>query len=229
MDLDLGPHAITAVLERDQIRLRLVCPGAPLCKSYLGCSEECAYGSTWDDDDQEITCPGCNGLGHNGQICGLSDWFDNIAPEEMFEGCDVDLAGLTFPISIRVLYWHSDEGPCWDVIRPDDEGAIMTGVGLIGDERRRQVIEEGWTPEHDDQYVHGELRTAAWLYARWAGTGDIVAGTFAAGQFPPDAWPFHHSAEKPSWKPTRLGNDLIKAGALIAAELDRLQRAGWRP
>lgn len=220
MDLDLGPHAITAVLERDTVRLRLVCPGAPLCKSYHGCSEECAYGHTYDDDDNEIECPGCHGLGHNGEICGLTDWFDNIAAEEMFDGCDVDLAGLTFPISIRVLYWHSDEGPCWDVVRPEE--GVVDGAQLIAEERRRQVITEGWTVDHDDAHTNDELVRAAVVYL-----------TFREGRPPwwaadavPAIWPFEPEAWKASGE---AGPNLVKAGALIAAELDRLQRAGWRP
>lgn len=83
----------------------------------------------------------------------------------------------------------------------------MTGVELIAYERAWQV--RNWTPEHDDQHNQVELVTAAICYARaWA--GDPV---------PPD-WPFEASA----WKPKGRIKNLVRAGALIAAEIDRLRR-----
>lgn len=36
----------------------------------------------------------------------------------------------------------------------------MTGIERIAAERRRQIGEEGWTPEHDAQHVNGELAEA---------------------------------------------------------------------
>lgn len=96
-----------------------------------------------------------------------------------------------------------------------------TGVDLIAAERRRQIDGEGWTPEHDDMHIKGELARAAASYARprhrsWL---DEVEGV---KRLPAD-WPW-----EPEWyKPTphdRVG-ELVKAGALIAAEIDRLNRA----
>lgn len=40
-----------------------------------------------------------------------------------------------------------------------------TGIELIADERARQISQEGWTTEHDDQYRHGELAAAGAVYA----------------------------------------------------------------
>jgi hypothetical protein len=91
----------------------------------------------------------------------------------------------------------------------------MTGVELIAAERQRQMEQEGWTPAHDDTHDEGELRDAAIAYAL-----TVDARTEAATIR--DRWPWEPSWWKPSDDPLR---NLAKAGALIAAEIDRLQRA----
>ena len=83
------------------------------------------------------------------------------------------------------------------------------GINLIEAERERQIYQEGWTEEHDDKHVNNELALAAACYA--------VPDVFSQGYWPP-TWDL-------SWyKPTTRIRDLVKAGALIAAEIDRLQR-----
>lgn len=93
----------------------------------------------------------------------------------------------------------------------------------IANERARQVAVEGWTVEHDDEHEDGELARAANCY-RLIGNGSL-------GEFLPDAdqsdaqvptaWPW----DDEWWKPkTRLRN-LIRAGALYQAEIERLIRA----
>jgi len=87
----------------------------------------------------------------------------------------------------------------------------MTGVERIAAERQRQIEKEGWTPEHDAEHIEGELRDAAIAYAQVC---DPRAGECAQDVFPwDDSW----------WKPSDdpIPN-LVKAGALIAAEIDRL-------
>ena len=79
-------------------------------------------------------------------------------------------------------------------------------------ERERQVSAEGWTPEHDDRHDDYEMALAAIVYAE-----------SAVGYHPtcPDTWPWSSKWFKPS-TPRR---DLVKAGALILAEIERLDRA----
>lgn len=98
----------------------------------------------------------------------------------------------------------------------------MTGVELIAAERARQVEKEGWTPEHDDQHGNEDLALAACYYALPAplhisdGRGGYVIE-------PDDLFPCEWSE---AWM-KRSGDtirNLVKAGALIAAEIDRLQR-----
>lgn len=89
---------------------------------------------------------------------------------------------------------------------------IIPGALRILMERQRQVDAEGWTPEHDDQHDSGQLMHAAECYLAMAMGG--LDGTHY--------WPWHDDWWKPSDDPIR---NLEKAGALIAAEIDRLQRA----
>jgi hypothetical protein len=95
-----------------------------------------------------------------------------------------------------------------------------TGVELIAQERRRQVEVEGWTPKHDDEQIRDALTRAVQCYARAAEYQ--LAGLSIAGP-PPALWPWEDSWWKPSPDPVR---NLVKAGALIAAEIDRLLRRG---
>lgn len=98
----------------------------------------------------------------------------------------------------------------------------MSGVELIAAERRRQVEEEGWTAEHDEEHIDGELCGGAAAYATVAHR-QIGSGQFYAESVKPPAqtWRWSHEWWKPSEDPIR---NLVKAGALIAAEIDRLQR-----
>lgn len=91
-------------------------------------------------------------------------------------------------------------------------------------ERHRQVSAEGWTPEHDDQYEHGQLAGAASCYARHVNARGWIFNT-DPGSYQAETestnWPWHHEW----WKPTSPRRDLVKAGALILAEIERIDRA----
>ncbi len=91
----------------------------------------------------------------------------------------------------------------------------MTGVELIAAERARQVSVEGWAYSHDDQHVSGEMARAAACYA--------LQHTRVSGRA--IRWPWNRQW----WKPKGPIRDLVRAGALIAAEIDRLQRASPAP
>lgn len=102
---------------------------------------------------------------------------------------------------------------------------MKTGIDLIAAERSRQIEAEGWTPKNDDRYQSGELIDGAASYvhaARMRARGE--AGVFLCGLAPAGAvpWPW----EDHWWKPSEDNiRNLVKAAALIAAEIDRLQRA----
>lgn len=94
----------------------------------------------------------------------------------------------------------------------------MTAIELIAAERNRQISVEGFTPDHDDQHVDNQLANAAACYALDAHLSQKeIWGTELVDLM----WPW---AEE-WWKPeeSRIRN-LVKAGALLVAEIERLQR-----
>lgn len=107
-----------------------------------------------------------------------------------------------------------------------DSGLIlegdMTGAEMIAAERKRQIESEGWSFEHDDEYSNYELSDAAIAYANPGYGGPFSHPT--PGN-PPDRWPWHGRWWKPSQDHIK---NLVRAGALIAAEIDRLQRQNGR-
>lgn len=91
------------------------------------------------------------------------------------------------------------------------------GILLIAKERKRQIEQEGCTAEHDRQHRSGELALAAACYA----TPGVVR---KAWDMVARIWPWTLGWWKTT--PNDRIRELQKAGALIAAEIDRLQRAG---
>jgi hypothetical protein len=94
-----------------------------------------------------------------------------------------------------------------------------TGAELIADERRRQIEVEGYTPEHDEEHDYHDMTDAAICYSlmsEWQQRKGSQPHEITA------RWPWKWSDWKPSDQPVR---NLVKAGALIAAEIDRLNRA----
>ena len=105
------------------------------------------------------------------------------------------------------------------------------GVELIAQERARQVEEEGYDAAHDAAHDDFSLAEAAICYARMA----TNMGHCIWQQPPPRDWP--GSWHRKHWKPEPRGSNpspmieakdaikmLTKAGALIAAEIDRLDK-----
>lgn len=93
---------------------------------------------------------------------------------------------------------------------------VTAAVADVLAERKRQVTTEGWTPEHDDQHVNFEMAIAGGLYAISA-----VDSHHKLRNSAPSAWPW----DRKWWKPDGPRRDLVKAGALILAEIERLDRA----
>lgn len=96
-----------------------------------------------------------------------------------------------------------------------------SGAQLIALERDRQLKIEGWTPEHDDKHKKHELALAASSYIAVVASPDEDGDEHGKVR-PCWDWPWSKKWWKPSDDPVR---NLVKAGALIAAEIDRLQRA----
>lgn len=97
----------------------------------------------------------------------------------------------------------------------------MTALDDIAAERRRQIEGEGWTPEHDDSHDSGQMARAAACYA--------VGHTIEQETRDPAStrrvlktslWPW----SREWWKPKDRRRDLVRAAALIVAEIERLDR-----
>jgi hypothetical protein len=95
-----------------------------------------------------------------------------------------------------------------------------TGIELISDERKRQIGVENYNAAHDDAHTDGEIALAAAVYALPARVRALKSLNTAIEWF---LWPW----DRDCWKPTPDDRvlELVKAGALLAAEIDRLQRA----
>ncbi|WP_395554037.1 hypothetical protein [Pseudomonas aeruginosa] len=90
-------------------------------------------------------------------------------------------------------------------------------------ERRRQVEAEGWTPEHDDEHDSGEIACAAACYALPPAHPARIEGALGRYGRDPNIWPWTRDWWKPA--PNDRRRELIKAGALVLAEIERLDRA----
>ena len=97
----------------------------------------------------------------------------------------------------------------------------------IAHERARQVAEEGWSPAHDDNHGAGELAAAGAAYAVFASqpqhVRDLAASTSG---FQPIYWP--RCWGPASFKPKGRRRDLVRAAALLVAEIERLDRIAPR-
>jgi hypothetical protein len=95
---------------------------------------------------------------------------------------------------------------------------LPPGIRLIAEERIRHTEVLGWTPEHDDEHRAAELSGAAACYAI---AGNEAAVGNAVHWANPSLWPWGDEWWNPSPEPVR---NLVKAGALVAAEIERLGR-----
>ena len=107
------------------------------------------------------------------------------------------------------------------------------GALRIMKERRRQIQQEGWTFDHDDDLAEDQLAWAAVCYAAPQRIYTLEQGITPKDPVIAfmDPWPISFDPafdKRPSYKrkPTlkQRMRSLEKAGALIAAEIDRLER-----
>lgn len=86
----------------------------------------------------------------------------------------------------------------------------------VAAERQRQISAEGWGIEHDDEHAPGQLSDAGGCYALNAFEDDKMREGYE-----PDWWPW----ERHWYKPGTPRRDLVKAAALIIAEIEHLDRS----
>ena len=101
----------------------------------------------------------------------------------------------------------------------------MTGIELIAQERQRQIEREGFTAAYDAEHVNQEL---AWAAVHWAMPDSVELGHDGLElRIFPELFAVKASRGRYPIKFNRFQGDRIKqlvyAGALIAAEIDRLK------
>lgn len=99
----------------------------------------------------------------------------------------------------------------------------------IARERERQMSVEGWTLEHDDSHRDGAMALAAATYAARASSRPVLqmvehGPVTVRVDVLKLLWPWSHGW----WKSTTPRRNLVKAAALIVAEIERLDRAASR-
>jgi hypothetical protein len=115
---------------------------------------------------------------------------------------------------------------------------MSTVIDEIASERARQVSAEGWTPEHDDEHNDAAMARAAACYALLADPlrafpvahkrvwvphpgADELSRAQGVYKDVPEFWPWHPNW----WKPKGQRANLIRAAALLVAEIERIDRA----
>lgn len=144
-------------------------------------------------------------FGPYGYLCG------HLALDEEHHSYEQD------PITPTDEYWSI---PLFSMAPPPAPGRypaptanMAAALAAIAAERRRQIEEEGYDASHDDMETKGQLAIAAACYLSY----QSHLGSQIEEWWP---WDFKH------WKPSADRKiDLIKAGALIVAELERIARA----
>lgn len=147
-------------------------------------------------DDDGVECGKC---GHKGVI-------------QCLEGC-------AFVLWATKEEMRESTAPAIGHIR-DATKMVSAAVHDVIAERDRQITAEGWTPEHDDKYEDSQLsRAAAGYTVHAAGNGYRTARAYQTAPAPV-LWPWSPHW----WKPTTPRRDLVKAAALILAEIERIDR-----
>lgn len=143
------------------------------------------------------------------------------------------------PVAHAYVVDDECEGIQWglDIDLPDDPALVLLypprvaqtppaeDVGAWRDvlaERKRQVEAEGWTTELDDVHELGELSLAAACYAISGTPADEAQ--YIHGRWK-DARDMYWPWSREWWKPVDRRRDLVRSGALILAEIERLDRA----
>lgn len=107
-------------------------------------------------------------------------------------------------------------------------------IEQIADERARQINAEGYSHEHDDTHREGEIAIAAACYA--APHRIYVKRDYADGVTFSDPWPAGWRGDKRPYDGNVVRSNaskgeakrrdlLVKAAALIVAEIERIDRA----
>jgi hypothetical protein len=133
----------------------------------------------------------------------------DLKPSDALTWAEKEIANLRAAIARAPLPEQDDDAR---------DAALTQAARDVLAERRRQVEVEGWTPEHDDAHGDGQMAVAAGYYALacgWPKERDIGRGQV------PVYWPW----AREWWKPRNKRTNLLRAAALILADIERIDRA----
>jgi len=159
-----------------------------------------------------LPCPFCGGS------LGLSKHFK----EDLWRGlhrCPV-VGAIEFDWDDKdpiVAKWNSRHPASPTTPQPQPAALVEAHSGVLAEvaaERRRQIEVEGWTPKHDDAHDASEMALAAAAYILFG------KGSHNPQATAPSMWPWAQSW----WKPKDRRRDLIRALALLTAEVERIDR-----
>lgn len=192
-------------------------------------------GANAEPEDCGDACPACGGAGRIGPLFpgGLSTICGNCTDPSPRSNADgPDALELRYREGFEDGEKHAADELALSQSYRDTYKRILDelqGRGLtpgtidIIKERRRQIATEGWTTEHDDEHTDGSLALAAGSYCESAARPMILARKPAGAFAIPKLWPQSWSSDW--WKPKSPREDLVRAAALIIAEIERLDRA----
>ena len=162
--------------------------------------------------------PDCGEAGHDEGRCGNVQCLPGAAAPSVKESIIDDLQAQFNTEGIT----ESDSGDALirlsDAIAAVEDNFTQPAWGSqavldVTAERRRQIEVEGWTPEHDDEHSSHALAEAAACYC--------LSSAGKPFDYFETTWPW----ERWWFKASGTRRDLVKAGALILAEVERLDRA----
>ena len=138
--------------------------------------------------------------------------------EHVLKDCKDGVCVLTDTTTLEEHTCHATEFDKWY-----SKATPKSGWWLIKEERFKQIFSIGHTDKQDDNWPDGMLAGAAIAYTDVARC--LLYGSQLHEIGPADEWEFDEKYWKPSEDPVR---NLVKAGALIAAEIDKLNRKKYK-
>lgn len=142
-----------------------------------------------------------------------TDYFIRLCAREF----NPDVIRSQRPEDIARAFARAARTACAEVLQEREFQTTTAAYDVLA-ERLRQISAEDFDASHDDMATRGQIAMAAGLYA-------LDAAGLAAGRtslsHPSSLWPWPEEW----WKPAGARRNLVKAGALILAEIERLDRA----
>lgn len=135
----------------------------------------------------------------------------------------LSLLGRSMPPAMVMVECQQPVEKTWsDLLQAVAETPSMRAAFDVLVERQRQIDAEGWTAAHDDEHVNDEIAAMACFYAMPSGAREWSAKETGYGDtlgeaMIPEGW-------VAKAKDGDRRRELVKAAALVIAEIERLDR-----